>query len=165
MLTRYGEIMTTILREKNETALRVSQFLGPIVVNLTALSVDFKQLHWHVRGGNFIALHRLLDEIIDHAREAADVLAERAVSVGVPVDGRIASVAAETSTPAVPEGFINSEQAVDIAVAQLDAVLLVIGEAIENPSLLDAASQDAVIEVARTLDKDRWFLLAHKTVE
>ncbi|MCU1420758.1 MAG: starvation/stationary phase protection protein, partial [Microbacteriaceae bacterium] len=35
----------------------VAQFLGPVVIDLTALAVDGKQAHWHVRGANFQAVH------------------------------------------------------------------------------------------------------------
>ena len=56
----------------------VSQYLAPVVINLTALALEGKQAHWHVRGSNFQAVHELLDTLVDHAREYSDQAAEPA---------------------------------------------------------------------------------------
>ena len=82
-----------------DLATGVSQFLSPVVVNLTALSVDAKQAHWNVRGMNFIGVHELLDTIVDNVREATDTAAERIVALGLPVDARIHVTAKEAKTP------------------------------------------------------------------
>ena len=58
----------------------VAQFLAPVVTDLTALAVDGKQAHWHVRGVNFIAVHELIDDVVAHAQEWADLAAERVVA-------------------------------------------------------------------------------------
>ena len=79
----------------------VAQFLGPVVVDLTALAVDGKQAHWHVRGANFQAVHELLDAVVDHAHDYADTAAERVVALGLPLDARIQTVGAKATTPAL----------------------------------------------------------------
>ncbi|HEY8589211.1 MAG TPA: DNA starvation/stationary phase protection protein [Naasia sp.] len=138
-----------------------AQFLQPLVVNLTAMSVDGKQAHWHVRGPNFIGVHELLDVYVDHVREWADLIAERVVALGLPVDGRIATVAADTTTPALKGGFQRSDQVLAEVVAQIDATLEVLHTGIAALDTIDVASQDVLIEVERGLVKDRWFLQAH----
>ena len=40
-----------------DVAAGVAQFLNPVVTGLTALGVDGKQAHWHVRGPNFQFVH------------------------------------------------------------------------------------------------------------
>jgi len=59
----------------------VAQFLAPVVINLQALAIDGKQAHWHVRGDNFIGVHELLDTVVEHASEYADMAAERGVAM------------------------------------------------------------------------------------
>ena len=58
------------------------------LVELIALSLIGKQLHWNIAGPGFRDLHLHLDELVDEWRELSDVVAERAVAVGFPPDGR-----------------------------------------------------------------------------
>lgn len=139
----------------------VAQFLSPVVVDLQALAVNGKQAHWHVRGANFQAVHELLDVIVDHAGDYADLAAERIVALGLPVDARIESVAAKSTLPSLTEGFQQSEQTIAEVIAGIDATLTAVRTAVEELGELDAVSQDVVIEIARGLEKDRWFLFAH----
>ncbi len=139
----------------------VAQFLGPVVTDLTALYVDGKQAHWHVRGANFQAIHELLDEVVDHARDYADTAAERVVALGLPLDVRIQTVAAKTTTPTFSAGFQQSDAVIAEVIAEIDATLVTVRTAIDELGELDAASQDVAIEIARGLEKDRWFLFAH----
>ena len=139
----------------------VAQFLAPVVIDLQALAVDGKQAHWHVRGANFQGVHELLDTVVAHAQDYADTAAERVVALGLPIDARIATVAAKTTNPPLKEGFQQSDQVIAQVIAQIDATLKSVRIAIDELDALDQASQDVVIEIARGLEKDRWFLFAH----
>ncbi|MFF2369514.1 Dps family protein [Agromyces sp. NPDC058110] len=147
-----------------DVAAGASQFLTPVVHELIALAVNGKQAHWHVRGANFIAVHELLDDVVAHAQEWSDTAAERVVALGLPIDGRLATVA-EKSTGANPAlGFLGYEETIADVVAQIDVVTQRVNDAIEGLAELDPASQDVVIEIRRGLDKDRWFLSSHVAV-
>ena len=139
----------------------VAQFLGPVVTDLTALSVDGKQAHWHVRGANFQAVHELLDVIVDHARDYADTAAERVVALGLPIDARVQTVGAKTTTPTMTAGFQQSDAVIGEVIAAIDATLVTVCTAVTELAELDPVSQDVAIEIARALEKDRWFLFAH----
>ncbi len=139
----------------------VAQFLAPVVVALQALAVDGKQAHWHVRGANFQAVHELLDVIVDHAQDYADTAAERVVALGLPLDARIQTIGATTPTPTLTAGFQQSEATITQVIAEIDAVLGAVRTAVDELGELDAVSQDVAIEIARGLEKDRWFLFAH----
>ncbi|WP_166869456.1 MULTISPECIES: DNA starvation/stationary phase protection protein [unclassified Salinibacterium] len=139
----------------------VAQFLGPVVVNLQALAVDGKQAHWHVRGANFQAVHELLDTVVEHAQGYADLAAERVVALGLPLDARIQTVAAKTTTPKLSAGFQQADQVIAQVIAGIDATLAVVRTAIDELDELDLVSQDVAIEIAAGLEKDRWFLFAH----
>ena len=144
-----------------DIAAGTAQFLSQVVVNLTALGVDGKQAHWHVRGPNFQAVHELLDLIVDHAHDYADTAAERVVALGLPIDARIQTVGARTTTPALTAGFQQSDVVIAQVIASIDATLLSVRTAVDELGPLDAVSQDVAIEIARGLEKDRWFLFAH----
>ena len=139
----------------------VAQFLGPVVVDLQALAVDGKQAHWHVRGANFQAVHELLDMVVAHAQEFADLAAERVVALGLPIDARIQTVASKTTTPQMDAGFQQSDQTIAQVIAGIDATLATVRTAVEELEELDQVSQDVAIEISRGLEKDRWFLFAH----
>jgi starvation-inducible DNA-binding protein len=139
----------------------VAQFLAPLVVDLTALATDGKQAHWHVRGPNFQEVHELLDAVIEHAREYADLAAERVVALGLPIDARTRTIGKTTTTPVMSEGFQQSDVVLAEMIAALDATIVTVRTAVEELNDLDLVSQDVAIEIARGLDKDRWFLFSH----
>ncbi|WP_165069592.1 Dps family protein [Marisediminicola senii] len=144
-----------------DVAAGVAQFLSPVVIGLTALGVDGKQAHWHVRGPNFQSVHELLDMVVDHARDYADTAAERVVALGLPIDARIQSIAQNTTTPALTPGFQSTDRLIEEIIAEIDAVLYDLRIAVTELGTLDPVSQDVAIEISRALDKDRWFLFAH----
>ena len=153
---------TTIPAVSNpDLATGVAQFLSPLVVNLQALAVDGKQAHWHVRGANFIAVHELLDEVVEHAQEFADTAAERVVALGLPIDARIQTVAAKTTTAKLTGGFQRAEAVIAEIVAGIDQTLELVRKAVLELGPIDPASQDVAIGIQRGLEKDRWFLFAH----
>lgn len=148
-----------------DVAAGVAQFLTPVVHELVALAVNGKQAHWHVRGVNFIAVHELLDEVVAHAQEWADLAAERVVALGLPIDGRLATVAGKSGAANPKLGFQPYEEAIADVVAQIDLAAEKVGDAVEGLEHLDPVSQDVAIEIRRGLDKDRWFLFSHISVK
>lgn len=144
-----------------DTVSKVAQFLSPIVINCQALVIDGKQAHWHVRGVNFIAVHKLLDKVVQHAQAFADLAAERVVALGLPVDARLVTVAEKHTLPEMPDGFHNYDVMISQVVGQIDATLKTVRKAIEGLDDSDLSSQDVCIEIERGLVEDRWFLAAH----
>ncbi|AZC14102.1 MULTISPECIES: DNA starvation/stationary phase protection protein [unclassified Microbacterium] len=138
-----------------------AQFLTPVVLGLQALAVNGKQAHWNVRGANFIAIHELLDQIVDHARQAADDAAERIVALGLPIDARTSTIAQKVAPTAVPAGFTPWQEIVRDMIADMDAVIVDVKTAIEGLDEVDLTSQDVALAIMQTLEKDRWFLFAH----
>lgn len=137
-----------------------AQFLTPVVLGLQALAVNGKQAHWNVRGANFIAIHELLDAVVANAQAGADQAAERIVALGLPIDARVATVAAKTSS-AVPAGFTQWDALIRNVIADMDLVIADVQAAIDGLDEFDLTSQDVAIGIKETLEKDRWFLFAH----
>lgn len=139
----------------------VANFLAPVVHDLVALHVNAKQAHWHLRGRNFIGVHEFLDEVVEHAQDGADTAAERIVALGLPIDSRIGTVAAKTSTPEMGDGFQQSDKTIQDVIDQLDATIKTVYRAVDGLDEIDVVSQDIAIAIAQQLDKDRWFLHSH----
>ena len=131
-----------------------AQFLTPVAIGLQALAVNGKQAHWNVRGANFIAIHELLDTLVTHAQDGADLAAERIVALGLPIDARLSTVAAKAAQTQVPAGFTQWEDMIRGVIADVQA-------AIDGLDEVDLSSQDVAIGIKEVLEKDRWFLFAH----
>src|SRR3989440_12484653 len=61
---------------------QVSDLLNNRLAEAIDLQTQVKQAHWNVKGPQFIALHKLFDEINDAVVEYVDLLAERGVQLG-----------------------------------------------------------------------------------
>lgn len=139
----------------------VTKALLPVVIDCQALVLEAKQAHWNVRGANFIGVHKLLDKLVDNALDYADLAAERIIALGSPVDANLATVQTQSTLPPITPGFAKSDALIAQVLAQIDAALATVRAAVEALDEIDQVSQDVVIEIARGLDKDRWFLFAH----
>ena len=150
-----------VLSTTPEIAAGVAQFLTPAVIDLEALVVNGKQAHWHVRGGSFIGVHELLDDVVSHAQDYADLAAERVVALGLPLDARLATVAERTTLPALSDGFQPWQTTVAQVVTLIDAALATVRAAVTGLDDIDLNSQDVAIDIERGLTKDRWLPQAH----
>jgi starvation-inducible DNA-binding protein len=147
-----------------EVASGVAQFLTPVVHELVALAVNGKQAHWHVRGHNFIEVHEYLDQVVEHAQDSADLAAERVIALGLPIDARLETIAKQSGAVNPKAGFKQSDDTIAEVIAQIDIATKKVDAAITGLAELDPASQDIAISIRQTLDKDRWFLSAHLSV-
>ncbi|WEG10304.1 DNA starvation/stationary phase protection protein [Microbacterium horticulturae] len=138
-----------------------AQFLTPVVHGLQALAVNGKQAHWNVRGSNFIAIHELLDSVVEHAQGWADDAAERVVALGLPIDARLKTIADNVDATGVDAGFAQWQDTVRGVIADIDKVAADVQAAIDGLDEIDLTSQDIAIAIKEGLDKDRWFLVAH----
>ena len=76
----------------DELCEEIGKHLQLTLVELIALSLAGKQLHWNAYGRDFLAIHRHLDDVVDEWHELGDAVAERAVALGIPADGSAAAV-------------------------------------------------------------------------
>ena len=126
------------------------------LVDITALSLVGKQIHWNLVGPNFRDLHLNLDEVVDIAREGSDELAERMRAINAYPDARPATVAEETSVPVAPEGSVITSDAVDYIVAAT-TTLRDIHDAVDEA---DPSSSGILEDYTQRLEQQSWFLSA-----
>jgi starvation-inducible DNA-binding protein len=63
----------------HELRIEMSAVLNEALASAIDLSLQAEMAHWNVKGPNFIALHKLFDELYAEAGEWVDLIAERAV--------------------------------------------------------------------------------------
>jgi starvation-inducible DNA-binding protein len=143
------------------TRARVTELLNERLADCIDLQTQCKQAHWNVKGPNFIALHKLFDEINEEVEEYVDLLAERVVQLGGVAGGTARMVAGRTTLdeyPLISEG----EAHVDALSSALAAFGGVTRRAIaEVDELDDADTVDILTEISRGIDKWLWFVEAH----
>src|SRR3954453_18758660 len=103
----------------DELSDEIGKYLQLTLVELIALSLAGKQLHWNTYGPEFLTVHRHLDGLVDEWQELADAVAERAVALGIPADGSAAAVLELGNLTPLEPGFIESGCTVQRLSAQL----------------------------------------------
>ena len=145
------------------TRAEVITLLNQRLADAIDLQGQCKQAHWNVKGPQFIALHKLFDEIHGAVGGYVDLLAERVVQLGGVAEGTVGVVAERTMLFDYPLGLgAGSEH-----VAALSDVLAEFGRLVrmgieELTVLKDAASGDILTEIARGVDQWLWFVEAHQ---
>jgi len=134
--------------------------LQRVLVDLIELSLQAKQAHWNVVGKNFRDLHLQLDEIVESAREFADVIAERLRALHAAVDGRSSTVSAKTSLPTYPNGEVATTDTVDLITVRLEAVVGTMREVHDEVDEEDPTTADILHEIISTLEQYAWMVSA-----
>ncbi len=143
---------------------RMIELLNARLADAIDLRTQLKVAHWNVKGPEFIALHKLFDEIVEDADEYVDLIAERAVQLGGVADGTARQVAERSSLDeyAATSGGGGEEHVHAVADA-LAAFGRSAREAIEIAAdAKDQDTSDIFTEISRGTDKWLWMVEAHR---
>jgi starvation-inducible DNA-binding protein len=126
------------------------------------LYTQTKQAHWNVKGTNFFQLHELFDKLASDILQYVDMIAERATALGGYAMGTARMAAEHSSLPEFPRDAVNERQHLEAMIERWARYAADVRKCIDTATNLnDQATADLFIEVARTADKDLWFLEAH----
>lgn len=157
---------TRMFRTRNDlpatTRAEVVGLLNQRLADSIDLQAMCKQAHWNVKGPQFIALHKLFDDVNAAVAEYVDLIAERIVQLGGVAEGTARVVAERTALAEYPLTLSKGED----HVAALSDVLAQFGRTArlgieEMTELEDADSADILTEISRGIDKWLWFVEAH----
>src|SRR5689334_7930882 len=142
---------------------KIVELLNARLADAIDLQTQMKQAHWNVKGPQFIALHKLFDEINEEVDNYVDLLAERVVQLGGVAEGTIGAVAKRTSLTDYPLTLTTGDE----HVAALSDALAEFGRTArigieEMNELNDADSADILTEISRGTDQWLWFVEAHQ---
>lgn len=130
------------------------------LIDLVDLSLLAKQAHWNLVGPHFRSLHLQLDEIVALARTHMDVVAERAVAIGVNPDGRAETVTKTGESKQLPDGWLADRDVVSFFTEVLAAVIARFRDRIRDTDEPDPATQDLLIAAVQDLEKQHWMIQA-----
>src|SRR5918993_4403679 len=151
-------------RQNAEKGFVASQELGErmqaVLVDLLELQMQGKQAHWNVVGRNFRDTHRILDEIIEAAREFSDTVAERMRALHAVPDGRSDTVAETTTLPEYPQGEIDTTETVDLITVRLESTVAKMREVHDAVDEEDPTSADILHAIIESLEQFAWMVSA-----
>lgn len=138
----------------------VADLLQALLVDLTELAAQGKQLHWNLVGAGFRDLHVHLDEVVDDARGFADVVAERMRAVDATPDARTPTVVGTTTLAPAPSGVVQVGPAVAHVVTALRTVVATARRIHDDVDRADPSSADLLHGVIVRLEQQAWMLAA-----
>jgi starvation-inducible DNA-binding protein len=145
-----------------DTRQKLVALLNQQLADTSDLRTQTKHAHWNVKGLNFIALHKLFDELAEQLNEYVDEIAERATALGGVAAGTARTVAANTRLPEFPDGASDWKAVVTALADRYARLARSTREAMdESDELGDQDTVDLFTQVSRALDKSLWFLEAH----
>jgi len=148
------------ISEKNRV--EIIKLLNVSLASTTDMYVQLKQAHWNVKGPEFIALHKLFDELAAGMEEQVDIVAERVTSLGGTALGTIQSAAKNTVLTIYPLDIFSAHDHLEQLTDNFALLCALSRRNIEDAEKLgDIATGDMYIALTRFCDKSLWFLEAH----
>ncbi|MEV0288034.1 DNA starvation/stationary phase protection protein [Kribbella sp. NPDC050820] len=136
----------------------VGEDLQLVLQDLIDLSLIGKQLHWSVVGAAARGVHLFLDELVKEWRELADVVAERAMTLGSVPDGQSSTVAAGSRVEPVAVRSLADHAVVWELGRRVAAVAERIRARLGSIGAADLVTQDVLVRVVGMLEKQQWLL-------
>ncbi|MCS7033334.1 MAG: DNA starvation/stationary phase protection protein Dps [Phycisphaerae bacterium] len=144
------------------TRLKMVELLNARLADAVDLLTQVKSAHWNVKGANFIALHRLFDEVHDTVESAMDDLAERAAQLGGVALGTARIAAKSSNLKEYPLEIVSGIDHVEALADRLAAFGKLIRESIDTADKAgDTGTADLFTEISRAMDKMLWFVESH----
>lgn len=145
-----------------ETRQEMIALLNQHLADTFDLYSQVKQAHWNVKGGFFIALHLLFDDLAEKIEEGVDEIAERAAALGGVALGTARLAAASSRLPEFPHDVVEGMKCVGLLVDRYAALAESTRAAIDTADGVgDADTADLFTQLSRELDKGLWFLESH----
>lgn len=132
--------------------------LQAVLQDLIDLSLIGKQLHWSVVGPAAHSVHLFLDDLVGEWRELADLVAERAVTLGFVPDGQSVAVADGSRVEPVPVRSVPDHAVIWELARRVAGSAERVRERLAPIGAADLVTQDVLVDVVRTLEKQQWLL-------
>ncbi|MEJ2569091.1 MAG: DNA starvation/stationary phase protection protein Dps [Anaerolineales bacterium] len=162
MATKVKEHFKTRNDIPMDTQLHMIDVLNAQLADTFDMFSLIKQAHWNVKGSQFIALHKLFDEIAEGLLGYVDMIAERATALGGVALGTVRMAAESTRLEAYPTDIFDSMGTVELVADRMASLAKSTRMAADDADdIHDMDTNDMLIEISRDLDKWLWFLEAH----
>ncbi len=126
------------------------------------LSYQCKQAHWNVKGMNFIAVHKLFDELHEQTEGYVDLIAERLTALGGQAHGTVQASSEGTLLTPYPLDLVHSEGHLKRLADSFSEMGGHVEKAVEESEEAgDPLTADLFTQIGRGLDESLYFLESH----
>ncbi len=161
MTTRFTNHVS--LPEDTKTAL--VETLNTALATTNDLHSQVKQAHWNIKGPQFFARHELFDTMAGRLRDFADVIAERATTLGGYANGTSRLSASGSKLPEYDLRAVDGKHHIKVLVDRFSDYTAFVRQAIQEAAdKNDPATEDLFTEILRGTELDMWFLESHLNV-
>ena len=141
---------------------QIVDLLNKSLADTVDLHAMLKNAHWNIKGSQFIALHKLFDELASELLMHIDTIAERTTSLGGTAHGTLQQAVSSSSLEPYPTNIFDAEDHLNALAARFATIGQATRICIDKTNQLnDMATNDLYIDLARYLDKSLWFIEAH----
>ena len=133
--------------------------LDRALTDLITLGMLARHAHWNVTGRNFLLLHATLADLANLVGDAADTLAERAITLVHHPDGRPETIAAANSLPTLEPGPLPDHDAVPAFLTILESVICGLHGTLDCFAD-DPAPEDLLVRLVGPLEMHAWVIRA-----
>lgn len=139
--------------------------LNTMLATTSDLRSQVKQAHWNVKGPQFVARHELFDNLAAKLLDYADVIAERAATLGGYATGTVRQSAEHSKLPEYDVRAVDGKHHIRELVDRYSEYTRLIRDAVnEAENVDDPATEDVYTEILRGTELDMWFLESHINV-
>lgn len=157
--THIASTRIALSEEKRE---RIGEILNLSLATAIDLKTQIKHAHWNVTGLEFLQVHELFDTIATDVDAYADLIAERATTLGVTAMGTARIVAERSRLPEFPLHTHGIKAYLEAVAERLGAFANEVRENIKRTAEIgDDTTADLYTEVSRGVEKHLWFVEAH----
>ncbi|MCQ8783030.1 DNA starvation/stationary phase protection protein Dps [Mangrovibrevibacter kandeliae] len=163
MATKTGVTLHSTKNPQNENQRKsMVELLQKHLGTAIDLSYQAKQAHWNVKGMNFIAVHKLFDQLHEETEEYVDKIAERLTAMGGQARGTVQASSENTLLDPYPLDLVKSEDHLKRLADSFAKWSGAVKEGIEESDEAgDDLTSDLLTEVGRGLDISLYFLESH----
>lgn len=160
-----SKLHPTLNNLPSNTKTVIIQLLNERLADGIDLALLTKQAHWNMKGPQFIAVHEMVDGFRGELDTFNDDMAERITALGGTAFGTSQNIANTSKLSPYPTDIYKVEDHIDALIERYGAFANAVRKAIdESDEAGDADTADLFTGISRALDKQLWFLEAHKPV-
>lgn len=153
---------TTKMNIPEKARIELIGMLNLSLASTSDLYMQLKNAHWNVKGMEFIALHKLFDEVAELVERQVDVIAERITALGGTALGTLQATVKNSQLRIYPVDIFAAKDHLE----HLTHNFAILGELSRNnikesEKRNDLVTSDMYIALTNVLDHNLWFLEAH----